>query len=466
MTTATAQSVVNIILCGPVDPGADPVQIADALARLFQIEQAQAQQLLARVPTLIKRNLPEDKASAYINALHRIGLSARSDTSPRPLPSTPVIPAPPEVAPQQGTGTAATGLQLEAIEEKMDCPACNLRQPKRTLCQGCGADMPAMLAAAESARTEPMSGHLGAKASLLSPIGSGETQASQMPSELAASTETPAFWSVSLHGRLGRLRYLQYGLLTLLALLPPFLLFGPAGVNPGKSVSIIVLASASLWITYQHFRLLALRFHDLNYSGKYAAAIMVVQIALQGAQVKGTSPGLAVFAALFSFVVFVVTVFMPGTADENDYGSPAAPVNPLALGLTVIALAICSGVAINSFKSRLQSGEGLQARLNKEVEKINRQLPETKSGLRMDKATLENGTTIMYEMTILNAKSSDVDSKELRNNLLMEMQKQACNEPIVVKELKNGARFGYRIYGNDDIEIATLSFGKEDCNLQ
>ncbi|XZG70636.1 DUF805 domain-containing protein [Chitinibacteraceae bacterium HSL-7] len=450
--TATALPVVNVILRGPIDPGADLGQIAHDLARLFRIELAQAQQVLARAPTTVKRNLPHDKAPAYIDALRRIGLAAHADavaTEPAATPEPQPVPsAEPAVPP---------ALLLEPVEETMDCPACSHRQPKRTLCQRCGANMPAMLAAAASAEVEARQ-----------PLGTLRDQAT--PSAIGSADPyafdpfTPSPWSFSLTGRLGRLRSLQYNVL----LYVPLLVFGLITVTLGNPLTLgagllIPLLGIALWAFYQSFRLMALRLHDLGRPTSYAAGIIVAMVILAAGSKVSLIIGL--LSLLFWLGVAGVLLFAPGDTDDNEYGPPADPVNVIALAGSVVGVMILSGLVSAKLTSALTSAVMNRPSASAEalVERANRTLPETRFGIRMERVLLEPGPVVVFPMTFTQHTSDDVDAVELRSSLLAKLQEDSCNNPQFADALEDGLRIGYRVYGNDGRQITALQFDQRDC---
>ncbi|WP_028452589.1 nuclear transport factor 2 family protein [Chitinilyticum aquatile] len=118
----------QLILTGNTLPGTAPELAAENLARLMKLELAQAHALLQKAPALIKREISQQQLDNYLQHFARAGLEVRAELlSAHPAP---------------------TALQLETPAiEKITCPKCARVQPKRTLCLGCGTDMPRMLAA-------------------------------------------------------------------------------------------------------------------------------------------------------------------------------------------------------------------------------------------------------------------------------------------------------------------------------
>ena len=131
--------------------------------------------------------------------------------------------------------------------------------------------------------------------------------------------ETPGVVSLSLRGRIGRLRYLAFswptlvlsGLLMMLAVLP-----NPAHQSP--TIMLVVLFCV-LWI-WVSLRLMALRMHDLNQSAKW----LLVLLLLPGAAFAVGKPQMGMmFAGLF-WVVALLLLVLPGSEGDNEYGPPPA----------------------------------------------------------------------------------------------------------------------------------------------
>lgn len=125
----------NLYLTGHALAGHERAAAAAALARLVHLTETQAAGLLAGRETLVKRDLGEAQATAYLSALEQAGVGARKEEIPAAEAPPPADPAP--------------------AVETIACPACGTVQPKRTLCRQCGADMPRMIAAREEATRQP-----------------------------------------------------------------------------------------------------------------------------------------------------------------------------------------------------------------------------------------------------------------------------------------------------------------------
>jgi hypothetical protein len=66
----------NVVLTGELLKGQSIMQAANSLSKLFKIAPIQAQQMLARAPLVIKKNLEEDTAIRFVQAMYKSGFGA------------------------------------------------------------------------------------------------------------------------------------------------------------------------------------------------------------------------------------------------------------------------------------------------------------------------------------------------------------------------------------------------------
>ncbi len=147
--------------------------------------------------------------------------------------------------------------------------------------------------------------------------------------------ETPSVFAFSLRGRLGRVRAMAYNFLMmplagLLGVLAAVLL--PAN----RFVGAVVLIIAGAMLAWFGVRLMVLRMHDLNLSGKWLLAVFglfMLAGAIQNVILLG------VVAVIFAFGWLVFGCFAPGTAGENNYGPPPGPNSSLVkIGAALLIL--------------------------------------------------------------------------------------------------------------------------------
>ncbi|MBE9609158.1 nuclear transport factor 2 family protein [Chitinilyticum piscinae] len=118
-------STYQLILTGNILPGTPPEQAVANLAQLLKLELAQAQALLHKSPTLIKKEIPQQQVDNYLQHFARAGVEVKAEALAAP--------------------TLSLQPDAPAIEQ-ITCPKCARVQPKRTLCLDCGCDMPRLLA--------------------------------------------------------------------------------------------------------------------------------------------------------------------------------------------------------------------------------------------------------------------------------------------------------------------------------
>ena len=164
-------------------------------------------------------------------------------------------------------------------------------------------------------------------------------------SEAVPATYQPKIFTTQ--GRIGRLRYLAYGLASGLILIPvvmvaaliPALFSSDAGSDPTSSTIFIILVGlAYVFYLFFSFVFAKRRFNDMDQSGWLCILIIV--------------PLLNLIAALF-------LIFAPGTKTANKFGPAPAPnttwVKIGGLAMPVIAvLGILAAVAIPAYQDYVE----------------------------------------------------------------------------------------------------------------
>lgn len=137
--------------------------------------------------------------------------------------------------------------------------------------------------------------------------------------------ETPPMFGFSLEGRMGRMRALAYSFPVML----PFVLIAilAAVVAPlGMVFGLIALGAAALVTMWFSLRLMVLRLHDVNMSGKWILGFLAF-IVLGGILKNFIMVG--VVSLIFWLGSAIIYCFIPGTDGDNDYGSPPGPNSTL-----------------------------------------------------------------------------------------------------------------------------------------
>lgn len=332
---------VNLILTGSILPGHAAADVVQALSRLMGLPEEKIPPLLAGRETVVRRNLEAGKAPRYLHALRQAGAEARVEASAAPasVPSAAEV-GRPELAPAASGASAPAGgdeaarspLRSDAVAaggapatvlalvgeapgvEMMNCPSCGAAQPKRNLCRECGVDMPRMMAAqTQAARAETAATPArGAAAAPLGPLSRVEQEGS------ADGYSTPAAFSLSLEGRVGRLRYLAYSFPAYVPLFVGALLGAVLGQGTSMVAALIIGSLLTVWMA---LRVSVLRLHDLNRSGKWVLLAILLPVA---SGLSGAPRGMIVSVAFF-IIGSLLLLFWPGDMGANDYGDPPGP---------------------------------------------------------------------------------------------------------------------------------------------
>jgi len=144
-------------------------------------------------------------------------------------------------------------------------------------------------------------------------------------------------------GRIGRLRYLAYGVISYLCIIPVAMIVGVlAALTSGGSGEIGIFGGLLLGIVYIAlvvfmFVLAKRRFNDLNQSGWLSLLLLV--------------PLVNLFVSLW-------LIFGPGTKESNNYG-PRPVKNPigiviLAVVMPVLMIGILAAVALPAYQDYVE----------------------------------------------------------------------------------------------------------------
>jgi uncharacterized membrane protein YhaH (DUF805 family) len=343
----------RIVLTGNALPQANPGDAARSLAALLRLTEAGAANLLTGRETIVKRGLPGEQIDRYVAAIEKAGAAVRVVPESAPVgaaavpavPSVSAAPAAPVSVTVAPVAPLSAAVPLALVEETMKCPACGAEQPKRTLCRECGVDMPRMLAAQEEARRAPppppqASPYAAPRSQVRDALPSGE------------ESETPAAMSFSFQGRIGRVRYLAYGLPAYLPMLVAALIGGGLmALTRNPAAMFVPLGLAGLVTLWLALRVLVLRLHDLNRSGWTALVFLLpVPVAVTG------SPVAIMAAFVIIGLMALALTFWPGADEANDYGPPAGP-NTLWTVVGAVAVIALSVAGSLSGGGRFASGQ-------------------------------------------------------------------------------------------------------------
>jgi uncharacterized membrane protein YhaH (DUF805 family) len=280
------------------------------LASLFKSDTTRINTLFNGNTIDLKRDLSENEADQYLQALQRAGAKVRKEqdlaaslslvaTDDHPV-ETPASAAPVE------TGT-------------MTCPKCGHEQAKAIECSACGIVIDKYLARqamyAQSAPESP--------APAITPYAAPKASVAE---SLPAFAELKPF---TTDGRIGRLRYLAWSMVLMLACLPLLgIAAGFFAVSEILGGLLMVVLGISVMVVGIMFGVQ--RLHDIGWSGWLLLLTLV-----------------PIVGGVFSLLLFII----PGSTEVNRYGPPppanSAAVKVLAaLWLGIIVLGIVAAIAI------------------------------------------------------------------------------------------------------------------------
>jgi len=158
-------------------------------------------------------------------------------------------------------------------------------------------------------------------------------------------TVTPGVISLSLQGRLGRLRYMAYTwpIMALSGLGMAAAVLGPLHKQAPNIPLLFLVGILWFWLW---LRLMALRLHDINRSAKWLLVLWLLPAVLAAA--GGGQQMIALGGGIFWIVALLLNV-VPGSEGDNDYGPPPGPNTLLVkvgavLFIAFTALAVVANV--------------------------------------------------------------------------------------------------------------------------
>jgi uncharacterized membrane protein YhaH (DUF805 family) len=234
-----------------------------------------------------------------------------------------------------GRNSAGLSLQPQAVI----CPKC---QYKRTAADQCPEWQCPSCGVAYSKATAP-SAAVALKVNSVRGPGRREIDRDDL------ETVTPNALSLSMDGRIGRLRYLAYswpmmalsGLAILAAVIPKT----PAMVKSREMLLIPLAVLFVLWI-WTMLRLMALRLHDVNRSAKWVLALLLLPAV---GSVMGGPQMVPICSGAF-WIVSLLLIVWPGSEGYNDYGPPAGPNTTLVKVGAGVILALMALTVVGNIK--------------------------------------------------------------------------------------------------------------------
>lgn len=270
----------KILFRGELIPGASADAVKNNLAQLFKTDRARIERLFGASEVALKRHLHSDEADRYLAALRRAGVHAHKE-------------------PEQ------LQLQLQELTDKpaadqlqMNCPKCGHTQPQHEQCSACGIVIAKFLARQ-------------AQATEVSPPATADSQSPYAPPQATLEMPLESHGELrvfSVQGRIGRLRYLAWSLVVMVAVAG---LFGIAAIVAAisKPVGLLLMALLAIAALVINVQIGVQRLHDIGVSGWLLLLNLV--------------PVIGVFVPLLMIVI-------PGKRGPNRYGPPQ-PANSLAV---------------------------------------------------------------------------------------------------------------------------------------
>lgn len=167
--------------------------------------------------------------------------------------------------------------------------------------------------------------------------------------EAGGDTQDIGMFGVSTEGRMGRLRVLAYSVPTVV---PSLLLMALGAFLMPKAGFLggAMLIGGGVLMVWFTLRLMILRLHDMNISGKWILGFLFV-----GFMAGVTGKPLLAVATLGLFWIGTLLIYyvLPGNAGDNDYGPPPAPNTTLIKAGAALYCAVQLVMIAGSIKTAL-----------------------------------------------------------------------------------------------------------------
>ncbi len=117
----------------------------------------------------------------------------------------------------------------------------------------------------------------------------------------------------------------------------------------------------------------------------------------------------------------------------------------------------------NSLKAQEQESTFLNI-LNQVVTSTNKNLPMmVNESTRWDSASMIPGEEMVYNYTLVNYSSTDIDSQVFSQTANLLAINEICNNPSLQIFYQNGMALKYNYYSNDENLISNLEISPADC---
>ncbi len=305
------QARYKIVFNGELMPDASLEATQENLARLFKSDLTRIHSLFIGKAVDLKRDLSENEADQYLKALQSAGAKVRKEQDF--AASLSLVETDDHRAPDSEPVNNA----------QMTCPKCGHQQAKAIECSACGIVIEKFIARQALLAENPPE--------VVSPASSSP-YATPKATVAESLPEFGELKVIGIEGRIGRLRYLAWSLVLILACMPVFGIaagfFAASEILGGLLMVIAGIAVAVISIMFGVKRL-----HDIGWSGWLLLITLV-----------------PVVGGVFSLLMFII----PGSTEANRFGPPPPPnstaVKVLALlWIALIVVGILAAIALPAY---------------------------------------------------------------------------------------------------------------------
>ena len=311
------QARFKIVFNGELMPDVSLETAKENLARLFKSDLTRINALFSGGNVDIKRDLSENEADQYLKALQSAGAKVRKEQD---------LAASLSLVETDDHRTESSEAENNV---PMTCPKCGHQQSKAIECSACGIVIEKFIARQAMLAENPPE----VVSAAATPYATPKAAVAEALPEFG---ELKAF---TTDGRIGRLRYLAWSMVLMLACLP---LFGIAGgffaaseILGGLLMVVVGIAVAVVGIMFGVQRL-----HDIGWSGWLLLVTLV-----------------PIVGGVFSLLMFII----PGSTAANRFGPPQPPnsraVKILALlWVAFIVIGIVAAIALPAYMGYADAG--------------------------------------------------------------------------------------------------------------